>query len=41
MNAAPMVEALQKKFGTAVTGATEFRGEHTLTTELSALKSVL
>jgi NADH-quinone oxidoreductase subunit C len=41
MNAAPMVEALQKKFGTAVTGTTEFRGEHTLTTELSALKSVL
>lgn len=41
MNAAEMVEALAQKFGDAVTGKTEFRGEHTISLKLGAIKAAL
>lgn len=39
--AAQIAQALQEKFGTAVTSATEFRGEHTVTVALGSLKALL
>ena len=41
MNAAQMVTALSEKFRDAVTGSTEFRGEHSLTVKLESLKPLL
>lgn len=41
MNAAEMTRALTEKFGDAVTGITEFRGEHSITVKLEALKPLL
>ncbi len=41
MNAAQMVQALKEKFGEAVTGQTEFRGEQSLSVRLEGLKALL
>jgi len=41
MEIAQIVKALQDKFGEAVLLSTEFRGEHSLTVKLEALKPVL
>jgi NADH-quinone oxidoreductase subunit C len=41
MDAPQMVKALREKFGDAVTGTTEFRGEHSLTVTLESLKALL
>ncbi len=41
MNAAQMVAALKEKFGDAVLGATEFRGEHTLQVTFAGAKPLL
>ena len=41
MNAAQMVTALTEKFRDAITGTTEFRGEHSLTVTLESLKPLL
>jgi NADH-quinone oxidoreductase subunit C len=36
-----MIKALTEKFGGAITGSTEFRGEHSLTVALESLKPLL
>ncbi len=41
MSAAQDIETLKQKFGEAVTGTTEFRGEHTIEVKLGSLKDVL
>jgi NADH-quinone oxidoreductase subunit C len=41
MNAAQIVKALAEKFGPAITGTTEFRGEHNVSVTLESLKSLL
>ena len=41
MDAPQMVKALTEKFGEAVTGSTEFRGEYSLTIKLESLKPLL
>lgn len=41
MNAAQMVSALKDKFGEAVLGTVEFRGEHTLQVALAGAKKLL
>lgn len=41
MSSAQDIEALKAKFGDAVTGTIEFRGEHTISVKLSALHEVL
>jgi NADH-quinone oxidoreductase subunit C len=41
MEAAQMVTALKEKFSDAITGTTEFRGEHTVVATLDALKPLL
>ena len=41
MNAAQMVQALKEKFGDAITGTTEFRGEQSVTVKLESLKPLL
>ena len=41
MDAAQMVQALKEKFADAITGTTEFRGEHSVTVKLESLKPLL
>lgn len=41
MHAAQIVKALSEKFAGAVSNATEFRGEHSLTVKLESLKPLL
>lgn len=41
MNAAQIVKALTEKFGPAITGTTEFRGEHNVSVTLESLKPLL
>jgi NADH-quinone oxidoreductase subunit C len=41
MEAPQMVQALKEKFAAAVTGTTEFRGEHSVTVKLESLKPLL
>ena len=41
METLEMVQALKEKFGDGVTGATEFRGEHSVSVKLESLKSLL